>query len=304
MRYIKEEQSTSEIVHDETDLAEKRLNEAMAQRKKELQQLKNIMGRQMKQKNKEDRIRITLFKESFKGKKEVPKRNKPWKTIEWQNYWNSLGNHEQNNLDRKKSHCHKSIYTKIEEMAENFNASVVCLIRYPNGTQHTKYVLASGGGIQFAQSEDGILIDQLWVRHWNKKQEKRQKLCEEKGIWQERASKREKRGLKKVIVQDNESLLHDDPMQRNSFEKGAHKRKKTAKKKGIHQEKENESELHDNPNQRNFIEKGASKRNRTAKKKTIEHENESVLLENHEQKNSIERGRKSIMLINLAIISA
>jgi hypothetical protein len=91
-------------------------------------------------------------------------------------------------------------------MAENFNASVVCLIRYPNGTQHTKYVLASGGGIQFAQSEDGILIDKLWVRHWNKKQgcffasvfkleivfklklcfsEKRQKLCEEKGIWQD-----------------------------------------------------------------------------------------------------------------------
>lgn len=101
-------------------------------------------------------------------------------------------------------------------MAENFNASVVCLIRYPNGTQHTKYVLASGGGIQFSQSEDGILIDQLWVRHWNKKQgcffasvfkleivfklklcfsEKRQKLCEEKGIWQERASKRERRGI-------------------------------------------------------------------------------------------------------------
>jgi hypothetical protein len=38
-------------------------------------------------------------------------------------------------------------------MAENFNASVVCFIRYPNGTQHTKYVLASGGGIQFAQSD-------------------------------------------------------------------------------------------------------------------------------------------------------
>ncbi|XP_045029504.1 uncharacterized protein LOC123472283 [Daphnia magna] len=260
--------SNSEIVHDETDLAEKRLNEAMAQRKKELQHMKNIMGRQIKQKNKEDRIRISQFKETFKGKKEVPNRNKPWKTIEWQNYWNSLGNHEQNNLDRRKSHCHKSIYTKIDEMAENFNASVVCLIRYPNGTQHTKYVLASGGGIQFAQSEDGILIDQLWVRHWNKKQEKRQKLCEEKGIWQERASKRERRGLKKVIDQDNESLLHD------------------------------------NPKQRNFIEKGASKRNRTAKKKTIEHENESVLLENHEQKNSIERGRKSIMLINFAIISA
>ncbi|KAK4017585.1 hypothetical protein OUZ56_033199 [Daphnia magna] len=154
--------SNSEIVHDETDLAEKRLNEAMAQRKKELQPMKNIMGRQIKQKNKEDRIRISQFKESFKGKKEVPNRNKPWKTIEWQNYWNSLGNHEQNNLDRRKSHCHKSIYTKIDEMAENFNASVVCLIRYPNGTQHTKYVLASGGGIQFAQSEDGILIDKLW----------------------------------------------------------------------------------------------------------------------------------------------
>ncbi|KAI9552527.1 hypothetical protein GHT06_020369 [Daphnia sinensis] len=162
--------SNSEIVHDETDLAEKRLNEAMAQRKKELQHMKNIMGRQIKQKNKEDRIRISQFKESFKGKKEVPNRNKPWKTIE----------------------C---IYTKIDEMAENFNASVVCLIRYPNGTQHTKYVLASGGGIQFAQSEDGILIDQLWVRHWNKKQEKRQKLCEENGIWLERASKRERRGI-------------------------------------------------------------------------------------------------------------
>lgn len=101
-------------------------------------------------------------------------------------------------------------------MAENFNASVVCLIRYPNGTQHTKYVLASGGGIPFAQSEDGILTDQLWVRYWNKKQgcylssvfkleivfklklcfsEKRQRLCEEKGIWLERASKREKRGF-------------------------------------------------------------------------------------------------------------
>lgn len=34
--------TNSEIVHDETDLAEKRLNEAMAQRKKELQQEKAL----------------------------------------------------------------------------------------------------------------------------------------------------------------------------------------------------------------------------------------------------------------------
>ncbi|EFX73445.1 hypothetical protein DAPPUDRAFT_109762 [Daphnia pulex] len=111
--------SNSEIVHDETDLAEKRLNEAMAQRKKELQQLK-YNGKT----NETEEQRRSNQNYSVQRKKEVPKRNKPWKTIEWQNYWNSLGNHEQNNLDRKKSHCHKSIYTKIEEMAENFNASV------------------------------------------------------------------------------------------------------------------------------------------------------------------------------------
>ncbi len=55
-------------------------------------------------------------------------------------------------------------------MADNFNASVVCLIRYPNGTQHTKYVLTSGGGIKYAKTEDGILTNQLWHRYWNRKQ--------------------------------------------------------------------------------------------------------------------------------------
>jgi hypothetical protein len=81
-----------------------------------------------------------------------------------------LDNNQQNNLDRKKSHCNESINNKIDEMADNFDASVVCLIRYPNGTQHTKYVLASGGGIKYAKTEDGILTNQLWHRYWNKKQ--------------------------------------------------------------------------------------------------------------------------------------
>ena len=86
-------------------------------------------------------------------------------------YWNSLDDHQQNNLDRKKSHCQESITTQICEMAKNSNASVVCFIHYYfNGTQHTKYVLASGGGIKYAKSEDGILTNQFWHRYWNKKQ--------------------------------------------------------------------------------------------------------------------------------------
>ena len=158
---------------DVLDLAGQRLDEALSQRKKEFQHMKNIIGRKVKQRNKEDRLilfPVILLQESYKGKKEVPKRTKPWTTIEWQTYWNSLDNNQQNNLDRKKSHCHESINNKIDEMADNFNASVVCLIRYPNGTQHTKYVLTSGGGIKYAKTEDGILTNQLWHRYWNRKQ--------------------------------------------------------------------------------------------------------------------------------------
>jgi|688.fasta_scaffold239486_2 hypothetical protein len=59
---------------------------------------------------------------------------------------------------------------KIEEMADNYNASIIGLIRYPNDTQQSKYELTSGGGIKYLKSDDGNLMNQLWEHHWNKKQ--------------------------------------------------------------------------------------------------------------------------------------
>ncbi|XP_045023559.1 golgin subfamily A member 6-like protein 2 isoform X1 [Daphnia magna] len=175
------------------DVARRRLDEALIQKKKQFQNLRNIKGRTIKRRDTDKQQRLTAFKESYKGKKEVPQRNKPWSVLEWQNHWNSLDQRQQDNLDRKKSHCHLSIGSKINEMAADYNASVICLIRYPNGTQHTKYVLVSGGGIKYSKSRDGVLTEQLWHRYWNKKQNKRQQLCEENGLWLERASKRKRK---------------------------------------------------------------------------------------------------------------
>ena len=47
---------------DGLDLAGQRLDEALSQRKKEFQHMKNIIGRKVKQRNKEDRLRLALFK--------------------------------------------------------------------------------------------------------------------------------------------------------------------------------------------------------------------------------------------------
>ena len=176
---------------EQEDVGGRRLAEALSEKRKEFQQLKNIRGRTIIKRKKDQRKRLVALKvsisvqfsqlfsylkilflsqESFKGKKETIKRKKPWSDIEWQNHWNSLDNKQKHNLDRKKSHCHEILNTKIEEMADNYNASIICLIRYPNGTQQSKYVLTSGGGIKYLKSDDGNLKNQLWERHWNKKQ--------------------------------------------------------------------------------------------------------------------------------------
>ena len=46
----------------------------------------------------------------------------------------------------------------------------MCLIRTPNGTQHSKQIILAGGGIEYYEIEDGQLTKELWERHWNKKQ--------------------------------------------------------------------------------------------------------------------------------------
>ncbi|XP_045033816.1 desmoplakin-like isoform X1 [Daphnia magna] len=191
------------------DVARRRLDEALIHKKKQFQNLRNIKGRTIKRRDTDKQQRLIAFKESYKGKKEVPQRNKPWSVLEWQNHWNFLDQRQQDNLDRKKSHCHLSIGSKINEMAADYNASVICLIRYPNGTQHTKYVLVSGGGIKYSKSRDGVLTEQLWHRYWNKKQKKRQQLCEENGLWLERASKR-KRKERTVERTEKEKSMQSD----------------------------------------------------------------------------------------------
>jgi hypothetical protein len=57
-------------------------------------------------------------------------------------------------------------------MADDFNASVHILIRYPNGTQHSKYVMSSGGGDEFRASEKGKLVKHLWDKEFDKQQSK------------------------------------------------------------------------------------------------------------------------------------
>jgi hypothetical protein len=47
---------------------------------------------------------------------------------------------------------------------------MLLLVRLPNGTQHTKFILASGGGIDYCKEEDGTLTQHLWERHWDKVQ--------------------------------------------------------------------------------------------------------------------------------------
>ncbi|XP_046654479.1 uncharacterized protein LOC124348341 isoform X2 [Daphnia pulicaria] len=178
----------------ENDVAGKRLKKAKAQRKKEIQKLKNLLGRTIKKKKEETKKRLTAFKEVFKGAKEKETRNEPWDVLEYQNYWNGLTEREQNNMDRAKSHLIESINSKITEAATKYNASMLLLARLPNGTQHTKFILASGGGIDYCKEEDGTLTQHLWERHWDKVQGKRIKLCQKEEVWLSRKSKKNKIG--------------------------------------------------------------------------------------------------------------
>ena len=73
-------------------------------------------------------------------------------------------------MDRAKSHLIESINRKITKAATKYNASMLLLARLPNGTQHTKFILASGGGIDYCKEEDGTLTQHLWERHWDKVQ--------------------------------------------------------------------------------------------------------------------------------------
>ncbi len=77
--------------------------------------------------------------------------NEPWDVLEYQNYWNGLTEREQNNMDRAKSHLIESIRRKITKAATKYNASMLLLARLPNGTQHTNFILASGGGIDYCK---------------------------------------------------------------------------------------------------------------------------------------------------------
>ena len=79
---------------------------------------------------------------------------------------------EQDNFDRARSHfIADSLNSSLTEFADKFNASVMCLIRTPNGTQHSaKQIILAGGGIEYYETEDGQLTKELWERHWNKKQ--------------------------------------------------------------------------------------------------------------------------------------
>lgn len=51
----------------ENDVAGKRLKKAKAQRKKEMQELKNLQGRTIKKKKEESKKRLTAFKVSLKS---------------------------------------------------------------------------------------------------------------------------------------------------------------------------------------------------------------------------------------------
>jgi hypothetical protein len=67
-------------------------------------------------------------------------------------------------------HFHESINTKFSDMDEKFNAPIILLIHYSNGShQHTKFVFTSGGEIKYVKSEDDNLTNQLWHRYWNTK---------------------------------------------------------------------------------------------------------------------------------------
>jgi hypothetical protein len=50
-------------------------------------------------------------------------------------------------------------------MDEKFNAPIILLIHYSNGShQHTKFVFTSGGEIKYVKSEDDNLTNQLWTQ--------------------------------------------------------------------------------------------------------------------------------------------
>ena len=104
--------------------------------------------------------------ESYKGPR--PKtEGKNWDDVAWQEHWESLTKSERENLRRAQSHCVESLATKITQMEEKYNASVNITIRFPNGSQQTKYHLASGGGIPYSKSEDGQQVKQLWENHFS-----------------------------------------------------------------------------------------------------------------------------------------
>ncbi|EFX62350.1 hypothetical protein DAPPUDRAFT_337079, partial [Daphnia pulex] len=178
----------------ENDVAGKRLKKAKAQRKKEIRNLKICKEEQLRKKKEETKKRLTAFKEVFKGAKEKETRNEPWDVLEYQNYWNGLTEREQNNMGRAKSHLIENINSRITEAATKYNASMLLLARLPNGTQHTKFILASGGGIDYCKEEDGTLTQHLWERHWDKVQGKRIKLCQKEEVWLSRKSKKNKIG--------------------------------------------------------------------------------------------------------------
>ncbi|KAK4030550.1 hypothetical protein OUZ56_023793 [Daphnia magna] len=122
---IENESESNKSCEEEQDVARRSLDKALMEKKKKFQNLRNNKGRTVKRRDTDQQQRLTAFKESYKGEKEVPQRNKPWSVLEWQNHWNSLDQRQQENLDRKKSYCHISIGSKINDMAANYTASVM-----------------------------------------------------------------------------------------------------------------------------------------------------------------------------------
>lgn len=59
---LDEEPNYSAINHEENELAGRRLDEAVSQRKKQFRNLKNIFGRQIIERNTDERMRLTVFK--------------------------------------------------------------------------------------------------------------------------------------------------------------------------------------------------------------------------------------------------
>ena len=80
----------------------------------------------------------------------------PWQHDEWQAKWDSCVGTEEANLRKTQSNAVQSLRRKLSGIADSHNGSGFLHLTFPNGGQHSKYVIQVGHYIDVMEEKGGI----------------------------------------------------------------------------------------------------------------------------------------------------